>query len=189
MNKAFTLVELIVVITILAILWTLGFVSFQWYSQDAKWSKVLSDIKSLSSVIEAKLTEWTNVHNFIGTPNTLNEVTNLKNGIGTFAGGVTSSGSTYNVWNINFITLQQDGTDFQNTTNGSIYKIWTLSSVVNRESYIMYQIVWVKNTADTWIAIVKGNYLHTWWDELGLISPLNLDTGIQDNTPLLISNL
>lgn len=34
--KAFTLVELIVVITILAILWTIAFISLQWYTRDAR---------------------------------------------------------------------------------------------------------------------------------------------------------
>ena len=46
-NKAFTLVELIVVITILAILWTIAFLSLQGYSQSARdWVRV-SDIKNI----------------------------------------------------------------------------------------------------------------------------------------------
>jgi len=43
-KRAFTLVELIVTITILAILWTIGFISLQWYSQDARDATRLSDI-------------------------------------------------------------------------------------------------------------------------------------------------
>lgn len=47
-NKAFTLVELIVVITIIAILWTIAFISLQWYSQNARdWVRV-SDMKNIS---------------------------------------------------------------------------------------------------------------------------------------------
>lgn len=34
--KAFTLVELIVVITILSILWTIAFISLQWYSSNSR---------------------------------------------------------------------------------------------------------------------------------------------------------
>ena len=49
-NKAFTLVELIVVITILAILWTIAFISLQWYSKDARNSTRVSDIKSIEKV-------------------------------------------------------------------------------------------------------------------------------------------
>ncbi len=40
--KAFTLVELIVVITILAILSTIGFVSYSWFSSKARDSSRLA---------------------------------------------------------------------------------------------------------------------------------------------------
>jgi prepilin-type N-terminal cleavage/methylation domain-containing protein len=48
----FTLVELIVVITILAILWTIAFISLQWYSAQARDSKRLSDIQNIKSSLE-----------------------------------------------------------------------------------------------------------------------------------------
>jgi prepilin-type N-terminal cleavage/methylation domain-containing protein len=44
-QKAFTLVELIVVITILAILWTIAFISFQLYATSARDSARVNDIK------------------------------------------------------------------------------------------------------------------------------------------------
>jgi prepilin-type N-terminal cleavage/methylation domain-containing protein len=50
--KAFTLVELIVVITILAILWTIAFLSFQWYSSNARDSTRWSDLSSIVSSLE-----------------------------------------------------------------------------------------------------------------------------------------
>ena len=49
-KKAFTLVELIVVITILAILWTIAFISLQWFSRDARNSSRISDIKSIEKM-------------------------------------------------------------------------------------------------------------------------------------------
>jgi prepilin-type N-terminal cleavage/methylation domain-containing protein len=51
-RKAFTLVELIVVITILAILWTIAFISLQWYGKSARDSVRLSDIKSMETSLE-----------------------------------------------------------------------------------------------------------------------------------------
>jgi prepilin-type N-terminal cleavage/methylation domain-containing protein len=50
-KKAFTLVELIVVITILAILWTISFISLQWFSRDARDSTRISDIKSMEKIL------------------------------------------------------------------------------------------------------------------------------------------
>ena len=51
-NKSwFTLVELIVVITILAILWTIAFISLQWFSKDARNSTRHSDLKNIEKVL------------------------------------------------------------------------------------------------------------------------------------------
>ena len=51
-KKAFTLVELIVVITILAILWTIAFISLQWYSKDSRDSVRISDLSSMKISLE-----------------------------------------------------------------------------------------------------------------------------------------
>jgi prepilin-type N-terminal cleavage/methylation domain-containing protein len=59
-KQAFTLVELIVVITILAILGTIAFISLQGYSQDAKNSKVTSDIASLAQKVTIRTTDVAN---------------------------------------------------------------------------------------------------------------------------------
>ena len=58
-KHAFTLVELIVVITILAILWTIAFISLQWYSAQARDSKRLSDISNIKKSVELfSLSTW-----------------------------------------------------------------------------------------------------------------------------------
>jgi prepilin-type N-terminal cleavage/methylation domain-containing protein len=51
-KQAFTLVELIVVITILAILWTIAFISLQWYSKDARDSIRISDTSNMKTSLE-----------------------------------------------------------------------------------------------------------------------------------------
>ena len=51
-KKAFTLVELIVVITILAILWTIAFISLQWYSADSRDSVRISDVWNMKTSLE-----------------------------------------------------------------------------------------------------------------------------------------
>ncbi len=51
-NYGFTLLELIVVITILAILWTIAFMSLQWYSKAARDSARISDISRIKTSLE-----------------------------------------------------------------------------------------------------------------------------------------
>ncbi len=58
-KKAFTLVELIVVITILAILWTIWFISLQWYSSEARDSKRITDLWQIRTGIQVyQAKEW-----------------------------------------------------------------------------------------------------------------------------------
>ncbi|MDP2090837.1 MAG: prepilin-type N-terminal cleavage/methylation domain-containing protein, partial [Candidatus Gracilibacteria bacterium] len=51
-QKAFTLVELIVVITILAILGTIAFISLQGYSQNSRDSVRISDVSRMKTTLE-----------------------------------------------------------------------------------------------------------------------------------------
>lgn len=59
-RQAFTLVELIVVITILAVLGTIAFVSFQWYSQSARDSVRISDLKNIQKALTFHFIESNN---------------------------------------------------------------------------------------------------------------------------------
>ena len=56
-KKGFTLVELIVVITILAILWTIAFISLQWYAKDARDSVRIQDVANIKKSLELFVTE------------------------------------------------------------------------------------------------------------------------------------
>ncbi len=51
-KQAFTLVELIVVITIIAILWTIAFISLQWYSTAARDSTRISNLSTMKTSLE-----------------------------------------------------------------------------------------------------------------------------------------
>lgn len=62
MNKqkqAFTLMELIITIIILAILWTIAFIALQWYSTSARDSTRITDLSSMRSSLEIyKVESW-----------------------------------------------------------------------------------------------------------------------------------
>jgi prepilin-type N-terminal cleavage/methylation domain-containing protein len=64
-QKAFTLVELIVVITILAILGTIAFLSLQGYSADARNSKRSSDLNNIESAMTTAHTKGTSLMSFV----------------------------------------------------------------------------------------------------------------------------
>ncbi len=51
-NYAFTLIELIVSITIIAILWTIAFISLQWYSKSSRDSVRISDVSKIKTSLE-----------------------------------------------------------------------------------------------------------------------------------------
>lgn len=59
-KKAFTIVELVITITILVILATIGFLSFWDYTKDARDSVRYNDLKNIKSAMDFKLTKgWT----------------------------------------------------------------------------------------------------------------------------------
>lgn len=104
-KKAFTLVELIVVITILAILGTIAFISLQGYSAQARDSKRITDVSSLISKVNVEV-----VRGDISLSDMLEEDSNSK-----FTWSVVAlSGSTNSdVGKINFPVLRESETNFQ----------------------------------------------------------------------------
>ena len=60
----FWLYPLVTLIIIIPILWTIAFISFQWYSEDAKNSKTIVDISSLSTKVLIESTMWKDIKSF-----------------------------------------------------------------------------------------------------------------------------
>jgi Tfp pilus assembly protein PilE len=65
MKKWFTLVELIVIITILAILWTITFIALQGFAADARNIKRISDWKQLLTKITIENTRWVSITDLV----------------------------------------------------------------------------------------------------------------------------
>jgi prepilin-type N-terminal cleavage/methylation domain-containing protein len=112
-THAFTLVELIVVITILAILWTIAFVSLTGYTNDAKNGKVVSDLRNLAGAVEVSQTTGSalllNLVSNTSTGNTVSSWSVVNNSGAT----LWSTWAVYLVGNLDFSEVQQNGNNFK----------------------------------------------------------------------------
>ena len=116
-RKGFTLVELIVVIVILSILWTIAFVSFQGYGKESRNTKRISDIGVISRAIIFETNQSVNIMHTV-SEQTENIVPNIRLwwDIGTGAWMYTAWIPNYNVLDMNkwlFID-----------PNGKEYRVW-----------------------------------------------------------------
>ena len=171
-KQAFTLVELIVVITILAILGTIAFISLQGYSQDAKNSKVSSDLGTLASAIEISNTKGaTDIKSILDNgKNTNVELTNSS----TFGSGIAlTDGTTAWIGWVNFADLNQNGADFKDSSEPARDYVYAYAA---SGSIAYYQIAGqIKTPAWAEQVYVKGNYVQkVGTDALWLIAKVDL---------------
>jgi len=181
-KSAFTLVELIVVITILAILGTIAFISLQGYSQDAKNAKVAQDLATLSSAVEVGLTDWslTGLSTLVTTPdlsavanngvNTASWITVYdRNNVATKSTILSLGATKYKVGSVDFAALRQNGDDFKDP-EGKNY----IAAIAYSGSTSYYQLAGQKKE-NSWdyTLLIKGNYVAQIGDTLSLISGKN----------------
>ena len=138
-TKAFTLVELIVVIVILAILWTIAFIAMQWYSRDSRDSVRISDISTMKTTLELfHLEAWK-------YPLSTNSFTVTYSGSDVWNQGTYWSSVFTNVSSINKIP-----------TDPLTDKPYTYSVTTKRNEY---QLAWIIEAGE--IAIFSDTYA---WD-------------------------
>ena len=154
-KKAFTLVELIVVITILAILGTIAFISLQGYSQEAKNSKVTSDLRNITSAIETDSTRnGTLLSDVLTSEITAQE---LADGTTVNSGALALTWSdNYFVGNIDFAAIGQNGEDFKdpNAADDTDY----LFAYVTDASFKAYQVAGQVVINDVKKVSISGTY-------------------------------
>ena len=145
-KSAFTLVELIVVITILAILGTIGFMSIKGYTAEAKNAKVTSDLGTITTTINTKMAEGGWIMAFI-TGSSARLATDPS-----LAGTGSTPGTNYEAGIPNYTALGVKAAEFQ-APNGQDYKIGATTTAAGRME--MAGVVSIDGTNE---AVVKGNY-------------------------------
>jgi len=145
-KKAFTLVELIVVITILAILGTIAFISLQGYSTDARNSKRTQDLNNLAWAVNIKITKGTPIMSFAADtsaqPATLPQIA--------WATGTTTN---YKAGIPNYTTLGVKAADFKDP-NGPDYRVGITTTQDGKFEFAAS----IENWAGDSTAKVTGNY-------------------------------
>jgi prepilin-type N-terminal cleavage/methylation domain-containing protein len=144
----FTLVELIVVVTILAILWTIAFISLQWYTQEARDSKRISDVRSLISKITIENTKWTSYSEIIGSEEAKNTLTI----------NWTSQTGTQNIKNpINRELLKENKENFVDPLNNHPYPFAYANWEAGLQNYNFMQLAYVSEKTG-WTKLVWNYY-------------------------------
>lgn len=118
MHKWFTLVELVVVITILAILGTVALLSFRGYSGDARNSKRITDLNSIKNNVTEQITAWQKMLNFVTSV-----AENRLNTTPIIAGVAPVAGTDYEAGTVNYPTLGLVAEDFSDPTTNGAYVI------------------------------------------------------------------
>ncbi len=123
----FTLVELIVVITILAILGTIAFVSLQGYSADARNTKRTSNIDQIQSAISTKQTQWATLLAMV-TAVTDNQIFATAQVAWTWV----LIGTDYQAGTVNYNALGMKQVDFVDPSSNKPYAIGITNKVEGR---------------------------------------------------------
>jgi prepilin-type N-terminal cleavage/methylation domain-containing protein len=178
-NKAFSLVELIVVITILAVLATLWFLSYQWESQNATNSKILYDVRNLTSAIEIKLSRWEEISDLV-----LNNRM-LENWVNTWA---TINSWAYILWNLEYSVWYPDYQKLKiNWDDFKYIENWEekeyIYAYIKTPKKLYYEFAWeIKQLDWKYQAVIKWNYFSKIsTDAKWLVSEKLYDTWLENN--------
>lgn len=162
-TKGFTLVELIVVITILAILATIGFLSLQGYTQDAKETKTVANLRTVaSSLVNESAIAGKGIGDYISVDASAAMSTGYVNS-GTAVDF--ADVNEYKAGKVNAAALKIDGSKFFDKDSANVEQAFraavvTFAEQVNgRDRYrSMFQVAGTLKTATGNSALVEGSY-------------------------------
>jgi prepilin-type N-terminal cleavage/methylation domain-containing protein len=166
--RAFTLVELIVVITILAILATVGFLSLQGYTKDARNSTTRANLQTISTTLSNAAAEETLPFTSYAT-GTGNNLDNFGSGSRTVFSGSTLSSlaalGLYRAERVDFAKLRVNPDKFNDDGKAYLFGAVTVSEtdprtgIARPRSAFQLAATVYEGTADR--AYVQGNYAKT----------------------------
>ncbi|MDQ7009327.1 MAG: prepilin-type N-terminal cleavage/methylation domain-containing protein [Candidatus Gracilibacteria bacterium] len=142
-KKAFTLVELVVTITIIAILGTIAFVNYLYIVSDSRNAKVETQMSDIYKSIELGKTEGIDIYSFVleNSENTL---------INPYIAGTETGNSLYKAGKINYLV-----TGYKKSNEDDVeYRIG-----VTKKLNTKYQIAgFIEDSSLGKLAVIKGNY-------------------------------
>lgn len=150
-KTAFTLVELIVTITILAILGTIAFINLRMYISESKNSKVLNDLNSIATSLKSESVSGKNIIAFLS-----DSTSSIPN--------ITLSGKIGILWineygagDINFQAFKVQADTFKNPYSGAPYKLGITTIFPDST----FQVVGTVTRSDSWLKANKilGTYV------------------------------
>jgi hypothetical protein len=172
--SAFTIVELIVVITILAILATVWFVSFQWYWVSSRDSVRLADMRSIEKWFSIKLTRGEQ----LPIPDDKIDIT--ASGTLLTYQGYAGTELAWNIWVHWAVTDPIDGTHYTYSTNLARNKYQLLGFFESEE----FAFWWNKIYAN-----LENRFPKVKWDNLGIIlNPISKEPIQTENNNIDIVN-
>ena len=165
----FTLVELIVVITILAILWSIAFISLQGYSSDARNSKRTSDINSIEWALSTQLAQGQTILSFV-TPDTNSQITWLQ-----VAWTGAKWATDYSAGTVNYAALPVKQADFQDP-QGYSYAMWVTKNINGKYEIAATLEQWQgsKIAKVSWTYVPRKTYVFVWINTWSLADTITL---------------
>lgn len=153
LTKWFTLVELIVVITILAILGTIWFISLQWYSRDARNSARTTDISTIEKAISLHRTRW----NPLPTPDNSSVVS--YGWYALWSQWTYGAESMKKVWSLTTVPVDPASKNEYNFSVSNTWREYQVAWVFEWE--FSYTPIWPNQAyaaEKTWKTFIKWNY-------------------------------
>lgn len=158
LKKGFTLIELIVVITILAILGTIAFVNFNSYSGKARNSKRTSDLRTITGKIAIATTDWSSITSLLDNSVTTYDLTTP------LIGWYTAIADTkYDAWVVNYSALWMKSADFQDPKQkpypfAVAWTMWAYELAATMEDDS-----WNKSAKISWNYSPRNNSAYSTW--------------------------